>query len=389
VPWILVVKNLLSSPLRTLLTLGSLLIAVFLLCTLRSLLDGLNAGVVASESSTRLMTQSAVSLFVDLPLSYQNKIEAVPGVERTCKFQWFGGYYREPSNFFGQFGIDPEALVEVYPEIEVVSGSLDEFKASRTGCMVGEKLARDYGFKVGDTLPITATIFARHDGQPWEFQVKAIYRSAEANVDNSTMWFHYKYLQETLEAEEAGGPPGVGVYAISLEPGTKPEAVMARIDEQFVNGPQRVTTTTEAEFQRQFLSMLGSVPTFITWIGGGVLFAILLAVLNTMLIAGRERTHDVGIIKALGFTDAAVFSMLISESLILCVTGGVLGIGLAWVTQPMMADAMSKIIPTYELLPETIYAGLGLSVALGVAAGMLPAWQCSRLKCVDALRAEV
>jgi len=388
VPWRLVVKNLVAHPLRASLTVGSLVVAVFLLCFLRSVLVGLEAGVQASASN-RCVVQSAVSLFVDLPLSYQSKIASVEGVEQTCKLQWFGGIYQDPSNFFAQFGVDEEVFLDTYPEVEVVEGSAEAFQRQRTACLIGRGLAERFGWEVGDRVPLIGTIFTRTDGRPWEFEVAGVYRSTGANVDENTMWFHYDYLDETLEQGGAFGPRGVGVYVLRLEPGTSLEAVSAEVEGLFANGPQRVQATSEAEFQRQFVSMLGSVPTFLAGIGGGVLFAIVLAVLNTMLMAARERTQALGVMKALGFGDAVMAGLLLAESLLLCLTGGGLGVALAKGSEPVVASGLQQILPTFTITPETMVLGLGLSVAIGVLAGVVPAIMAARLRCVDALRAEV
>ncbi|MBX3471040.1 MAG: ABC transporter permease [Planctomycetes bacterium] len=386
-PWHLIARNLLAHPVRTLLTASSLVIAVFLICTLRSLVVGLTAGVEGAASN-RLVVQSAVSLFVDLPLAYQGKVAQVPGVRQTCKFQWFGGYYQDPSNFFAQFGVDADRFYESYPEVEVLEGDPAAFLATRAGCLIGRDLTRRYGWKVGDRVPIKPTIFQRADGGAWEFEVVGIYRSRTSNVDDATLFFQHDYLREALEQGAASGPPGVGVYMVTLAPGADLVAVSREIDVLFENGPQRVQTTTEAEFQRQFVSMLGGVPTLLGSIGGGVLFAILLAVLNTMLMAGRERTRDLGIIKALGFGDGVAFALLMLESLLLCGVGGAIGVGLSLLSAPAFRQGLSQMVPGYAVTDETAALGLGLSLLLGVIAGAAPAWRAGRLRVIQALRPE-
>lgn len=383
-PWHLVARNLLAHPLRTLLTVCSLVIAVFLICTLRSLVISLTAGI-ESASSSRLVVQSAVSLFVDLPLAYQGKIAQVPGVQQTLKFQWFGGYFQDPSNFFAQFGVDADRFFECYPEVELIEGDAQAFAARRSGCIIGEELSLKFGWKLGDRVPVTPTIFQRADGGAWEFDVVGIYRARASNVDGATLFFQHDYLREALEQGAASGPAGVGVFMVTLAPGADLVAVSRSIDALFENGPQAVQTTTEAEFQRQFVTMLGGVPTLLGSIGGGVLFAIMLAVLNTMLLAGRERTRDVGIMKALGFSDGVAFALLMCESLLLCGLGGVVGVALARLSAPLFKGGMT---PAYAVTDETIALGLGLALLLGVIAGAAPAWRASQLRVIQALRPE-
>ncbi|MBI1382059.1 MAG: FtsX-like permease family protein [Planctomycetaceae bacterium] len=387
-PWSLLLRHLLARPVRTALTFLSLVIAFFLVCFLKSVVGALGAGVEAASQS-RLIVQSAVSLFVNLPVSYQSKIDGVVGVERTCKLQWFGGYYQDPANFFAQFAVDADRLLGVYPEIVLVEGSEAQFLRQRNACLIGEELADSFGWRVGDTVPIIGGLYTRVDGSPWTFLVAGIYRPSSANVDGRTLWFHYEYLEQSLENGAAEGPDGAGVYVLSLARGADVTRVMGDIDRLFENGPQRVQTTTESEFQRQFVSMLGSVPTLLGSIGGGVLFAILLATLNTMLMAGRERTRSMGILKALGYPSRAVFALLIGESLILCLLGGMGGVGVALATSEGMGSFFGGFgIPGYGIGLGTAAMGMGLALLVGLVAGIAPAIAASRMRVVDALGAE-
>lgn len=388
-PWLLLARNVFAHPVRSTLTLGSIVVAVFLVCFLRAMIGALEAGVEAS-SQKRLIVQSAVSLFVNLPTSYQTKIESVRGVASSCKMQWFGGYYQSPANFFAQFGVDADRLLEAYPEIDIVEGSELDFVAQRSSCIIGEQLAADFGWQVGDSIPIVGALFPRADGSTWDFEVAGIYRALSNNVDDRTLWFHFDYLERSLETGGALGPSGVGVFVVQLADSADATPTMARIDALFANGPQRVQTTTESEFQRQFVTMLGSVPTLLASIGGGVLFAIALATLNTMLMAARERTHSIGILKALGFRHRTAFGLLMGESLLLCGLGGVLGVALALASDgPIGGFLTSYGFTAFEVDPATAALGLGLALAVGLVAGLAPAVGAARLRVVEALRSEV
>jgi putative ABC transport system permease protein len=388
IPLRLARRNLFRHRLRTLLTLGSVATAVFLITVLRPLVSTLDAGV-RQAASNRLIVQSAVSLFVSLPRSYQEKIRAVDGVEEVLKFNWFGGYYQDPKNFFGQFGVDAENLLATYPEIELLSGSEEEFIANRRGCLIGDGLVRRYGWQVGDAVPIIGALYPRLDGEPWDFQVAGIYHSATSNVDNGTLFFHYEYVQEAQDAGAAGGPEGVGVFTLRLAPGADEMAVMADVDGLFENGPQRVQTNREAEFQAQFVSMVGNVPFFVNSIGGGVFLAILLAVLNTMLLAGREQTRDAGVLKALGFTAREVAGMLLTQGLFLGLVGGAMGVGLALVAEPALLSVLGNMFPGYGITLMAASFGLSLALLVGVVSGLAPAYLVSRTSCVESLRAEI
>jgi putative ABC transport system permease protein len=385
-PWKLLFRNVLGHPMRSVLTIGSVAVAVFLVCILHAVTAGLRS-TVSAASADRLLVQSAVSLFVDLPLSYQQKMAGVPGIEAICKWQWFGGRYeQDKGGFFQQFGIDTDTFRTSYPEISLIDGSYEEFVKNRTACLIGTELAEKYDWRVGQTVPITGTIYQRTDGKAWEFLVAGIYESSSPSIDQQTLWFHFDYLHESLEAGGASGPEGVGVYMLRMAKGTDPISVQRTVDAMFENGPQRVNTTTEAEFNRQFVSMLGDVPSLLQMVGGAVLFAIFFAVLNTMIMAGRERTRDLGIMKAIGFTDRTTALLLVGESMLVCSLGAAVGIlGGLLLEKPFQA-AMSSFIPAFAFDKNTLLLGAAIALGTGLISGLVPGWRAARLTTVQALR---
>lgn len=381
-------KNLTRHPLRTLLTAGSLAVAIFLLSTLHAFLNALDAGISDSRDD-RAIVQSAVSLFVGLPLSYQSKIESVPGVETSCKWQWFGGYYQDEANFFSQFGVDQDTLCTVYPEIEVVAGSLDEFQSRRTACMVAEGLCDAFQWKLGDRVPITSNIFVRGDRSAWEFDIAAIYRPARNTIDNRTLFFHFDLLDEALDSGLATGPRGTSTYSLELEPGADPARVMASVDALFENGPSKTDTVPQAVFNAQFTSMWGNVPQFVSAIGLGVFAAVLLACINTMLLAARQQTHDIGIMKALGFTNGAMSGVLFLQSIGLAALGGGLGLSVSLLMPRLVKGSqMESFFPGVGIDSTTLALAIGATALVGVLAGAVPAWRAGRLSPVAALRSE-
>jgi putative ABC transport system permease protein len=385
-PFHLLFRNVTGHWLRSLLTILSVAVAVFLICVLNAVVSGLTR-TVSAAASNRLLVQSAVSLYVDLPMAYQQKLAAVPGVEAICKWQWFGGRYeQDKGGFFAQFGIDAEPFRTSYPEITIAEGSYEEFAKNRTACIVGRDTATKYGWKVGQTVPILGTIFQRTDGQPWQFTIAGIYVSDTPTIDQQTMYFRFDYLRESLEQGGAQGPEGVGLYMLRVAPGADPVAVQSAADALFENGPQRVQTTTEAEFNRQFVTMLGDVPTLMQMVGSAVLFAIFFAVLNTMIMAGRERTKDIGILKALGFSDAVTAGLLIGESLLLCALGAVVGIGLGVALEPAFQASVSAMMPGFAFDRSTLLLGAGLALGIGLVSGIVPGLRAARLTTVAALR---
>ncbi|MFT5292602.1 MAG: putative ABC transport system permease protein [Planctomycetota bacterium] len=380
----LVWRNLIKHWLRSLLTIGSLTVALFLMLTLRTFLTALEATANAAASN-RLWVQSAVSLFVQMPLNYDEKIAAVDGVEFACKFQWFGGLI-EDTGMFAQFAVEPNKLLDMYPEIDIVEGTREAFVGGRQAALVAQGLANKRNWKLGDRVQIQGAPYPHPDGAdvPWEFDIAAIYVPRKSSIDNATLFFQWDYFRETREV--GGDTVDVGAIVLKVADGANPVPIMRTIDEMFENGPLRVQTTTEAEFNAQFISMFGSVPFFINSIGTGVLLAILLACINTMLMAGREQVHDVGILKSLGFGNSSIFAVLLSQSLFLCGLGGGLGILLALGTEGSLAALTSTILPSYEVLPATILAGVMVTLAVGLVSGLWPAMRASRLNPVEALR---
>ena len=384
----LIGRNLSAHPFRSFLTVGSVLIAVFLLCTLRTLVTTLE-NLTSAARPDRLSVQSAVSLFVDMPLAYQSKMQGVEGVKDVMKWQWFGGVYIDRSNFFAQFAVDEAKLLEMYPEFEIVEGSEEEFLSRRTACLVGRGTADKYDWEIGQTIPLQGALFPHPEGDvPWEFQLAAIYEPTKLSTDDQTMFFHWDYFEETLEQTDNGSEDlGVGVFMLHTEPGADTTRIMADVDAMFENGPQRVQTTTEAEFQAQFVSMFGNVPFLVSTIGGAVLFAILLSCVNTMLMASREQTREIGVLKSMGFSNGKVGFLFLAQSMVLTGLGGALGIGLSLGLEQSMARFLSSRLTGYLVTVETLAFAVLTVLAIGLVAGILPAWRASRLPCIAALAA--
>ena len=402
-PLRLALRHLLAGWVRNGLTVMALSIALFLFCFLISVVRSLDLAIDAAASN-RLVTQSAVSLFIDLPLSYQGKIESIDGVEGTTKFQWFGGYYREPANFFAQFGIDHERFFDLYEgDIEISEGPagvtgpaartavIEALAADRRACVLGEGLRSRFektDFEVGDTFPVIPTIFQKFDGSAWEFIIVGFYRPKRSNVDATTMYFRHDYLEESLEGGIAAGPEGAGVYMVNVADGSDPERVSSDIDALFENGPQATMTTSEAAFQAIFASMLGNVPLFLGTLGGAVLFAVLFSVINTMLIAARQRRREAGILQALGFSPSTSAWLLVFEGVLISLIGGGLGLLLAGGSAPAMAEALGTSIPNYAVDGATIIQGILLALLMGILAGAAAGLPMVRLQPTEALRSE-
>lgn len=382
-PFILVWRNLLRHPLRSVLTVLCVAIAVFLICFLRTMVTTLNAGVDAADNR-RLAVMSRNGLFAALPLKYQQSLERVEGVEQTTKFQWFGGYYRSMKNFFAQFAVDPETMFSMYPECKLPAEQLEAFKQNRTSCVIGSELAKEFGWKIGDTAPIIGSLNPHPDDKAWEFQVAGIYHSDLPNFDNRTLFLHWEYFEETLKA--GGTPPGVGVFSIKIARDADAARVIADIEAAFEDSEQRVDCATEAEFQRQFVTMFGNVPKFLGWIGSGVVIVILLACINTMLMALRDQAAEIGVLKSLGFTDMSMFALLVAQSVLLCLVGGAVGLSIAALAEAPIATMMVKMFPGFVIHDDTYALAAAAALVIGLIAGVAPAWRARNMPCVDAFR---
>ncbi|MFT7462592.1 MAG: putative ABC transport system permease protein [Pseudohongiellaceae bacterium] len=416
-PWILVRKNLFNNWFRSGLTIAATTLAMLLFCIVTSIVTTLDKAI-GSAAANRLVVQSEVSLFVDLPLDYQAKIAAVPGVEDVSKMQWFGGYYQDENNFFAQFAVDQDRFFDMYAkDIEITEGlasvgggglngagltdgadivtgpearaaALAALYAERRGTIVGQGLMDSLGWKVGQTVPITGRLFPRADGSAWDFVIVGVYRPSRTNVDDRTMWFRWDYFEETVLADIPGLDLGTGVFMVNRAPGADAAGVIADIDALFAAGPQKTATTTEAAFQATFVAMLGSLPEYMQAIGGAIVFAVLFSVVNTMLLAARQRTRSVGILKALGFSDAALGLVLLAESSLLALLGGGAGVALAKLSEESMRVALGPNMPGYAVEPGTLALGLAISGAVGLIAGLGPSLIARGLTPVDALRSE-
>ncbi len=399
-PWILAFRHPRVHWIRSGLTIFAMGLAFFLLCFLISLLTSLNSAVTQS-SSARLFMQSSVSLYVDLPRGYEAQIRGVDGVDDVTPFQWFGGYYQAPENFFAQFGVKPDSFFPMYErEMAIVEGpggatgaaagpaALEALRADRRGCLIGVDLGRKYGWKVGDTVPIMGTIFQLQDGAAWDFNVVGLYEPLKSNVDGMTMWFRQDYLLESLDAGLATGPDGCGAYAINLEAGADSAKVIAAVDGLFTNGPQRTTTTTEGAFQAGFVSMMGNVPMFVSMIGGAIVVAVFFAVINALLLAGRQRVAETGILKALGFSDGAIARSMLGEAALLTALGVALGVGLTKGMEAGIRGSLGTMIPNFAVADQTLLLGVGSLLVVGAVSGLAPALLLARLRPTQALRNE-
>lgn len=386
----LLLLNLLRKPLRTLLTIFGVGVALFLFCFLETVLTAFHAGVNMADAS-RLVVQHKESIVFELPMSYRSLIERTEGVTGVASASWFGGLSQEPApdgkkreEFFAQFATEIERYLSLYPEIKVPPEQLPDLLNDRQGCLLGVKIAERLGKKVGDRLVLRSTIWAQQDGSTiWEFTVRALYTSDSPTFDQTMMLFP---LQRFDEARQFG-QGSVGVYILGIADAGRSAAIAAAIDARFANSPYETRTMTEKAFNLQFVGMLGNFQLLLRSIGSAVVLTMLLVSANTMMMSARERTREMGILKAIGFSDGHVFLLLIGEALALALLGAVAGVGLAWLLANVLHfNPKPDFFPVFYLPHESLLAAVGLAALTGLLSGLVPAVTGARLQATEALR---
>jgi putative ABC transport system permease protein len=376
----LVWANLMRRKVRTAFTLLAIVVAFFLFGLVAAFKTALGAGIEVAGAD-RLVMRHKVSIIQPLPIAYGNRLASIPGVAAVAHANWFGGIYQEPKNFFPQLAIDP-GFLDLYPEFLIPDDQRAAWMADRAGAIVGRGTAEKYGFEIGDVIPIQGTFNVRKDGaNTWEFNVRGIYDGAEKGVDNTQLLFHYEYLDEA----RAYGEGLVGWYVIRVADPDHAVQLADTIDRTFANSAYETKTATEKEFVQSFADQIGDIGAIATLVAGIVFFTILLVTGSTMAQAVRERTGELAVLKTLGFRDGRVLGLVLAESLALTVVGGAIGLGLAWL-MIQGGDPTGGLLPVFYLPGEELAKGAAWVLALGLAAGILPAMRAMRLRIVDALR---
>jgi putative ABC transport system permease protein len=378
----LIVRNLLRRKIRTIFTTASIFIAFLLFGVLMALKAAFSMGVEVAGAD-RLMMIHRVSFIQPLPKSYLERMRPVEGITLISHANWFGGIYQDPSNFFANMAVDPETWLAMYPEYVLPEEHRRAWFADRTGAIVGADLAKRFGWKVGDRVPLKATIYQKSDGSPWEFTVDGIYDSPMKGADKTQFFFHYDYLNESVRGTFMADQ--VGWYLIKVSNPAEADAIAKRVDSLFANSPAETKTATEKVFASNFAKQVGDIGAIVTAIAAVVILFILFVAGNAMAQSIRERTNELAILKTLGFTDGKVLGMVLLESLLVAVIGGGLGLLLASLIIAQ-GDPTGGFLPIFHFPPRDLVLGVALVLALGVLSGLVPGLQAGRLKIVDALR---
>ncbi len=374
--------NLKRKKIRTTLTLLSIVVAFLLYGYLAAIQQGLDMGVSVAGAD-RLVVRHKVSIIQTLPESYEARMERLEGVVDATPATYFGGVYQDPINFFAQTPVKPAEYLAMYPEFVVPPDQMRAWEETRTGAVVGRTIAERFEWSVGDRVPLQATIWPRQDGgRTWEFDIVGIYDSEDPAADLTQFFFRYDYFREVLP-EGARGQ--VGWYVVRVSDPDRAVEVSNAIDAEFANSPAETRAETELAFVQGFAKQIGNIGAIMTAVLSAVFFTILLVAGNTMGQAVRERIQEIGVLKAIGFTHVQVLGMVLGESVLLGVIGGLAGLGIA-VVAISGGDPTGGVFPIFFFPVRDIVIGLFLTVLLGLVAGMLPALQALRLSAVDALR---
>ncbi|MCC7035222.1 MAG: ABC transporter permease [Acidobacteria bacterium] len=364
---------------RTIFTLLSIFVAFLLFGLLMAIRTAFTFGVDIAGLD-RLVLIHKVSLIMPLPVSYLERLEATEGVELATHNTWFGGVYQDPSNFFAQIVVEPEPFLAIYPEYRLPPEQKAAWLADRQGAVVGIDLAKRFGWKLGDRVPIQGTIWQPKQGAVWEFNIVGLY-DGDAGVDKTQFFFRYDYLDENRRQGEGL----VGWYVVKIADASQAQEMAARFDDMFANSSAETKTTTEKGFVEGFAKQVGDIGAIMIAILAAVLFTMLLVAANTMAQSVRERTSEMGVLKTLGFSNVSILGLVIGESALIAGIGGGLGLLAAWLFI-RQGDPTGGMLPVFMLPPRDLAIGIALVAALGVVAGVLPAIHAMQLRITDALR---
>jgi putative ABC transport system permease protein len=366
---------------RTILTLLSIFVAFLLYGLLCTIKEAFTAGVTMAGAD-RLIVRHKVSLIMNLPVSYQQRIERIPGVDSVVHFTWFNGIYQnEPKNFFGTFPFELQPFLRIYPEYRLPEEQQQAFLKTRNGAIVGRQLLNRFKWHMGQHISLVSPIWPNKTGEAWDFEIVGVMDGTKKTTDTSGLYFRYDYFDEG----RAYGTGLVGWYGVRVKDPAQAEAAAKAIDNEFANSAYETKAEPEGAFMQGFAQQIGDISTILIAILSAVFFTILLVAGNTMAQSVRERIEELGVLKALGFTNELVLAIVLAESCLLAAVAGLAGLGAAWLVTAR-GSPVPSMLPIFYLPVRYIFIGVGLVLALGIIAGIFPALQAMRLKIAVALR---
>ena len=372
----LILKNLFRNKLRALLTVTLTAAIFFFVATLLSILANFDQAANAGEGQNRLGVQSAISLANMLPYAHEAKIRAIPGVVETAKLQWLGSYYKDPKNFFANFAVDPDKMAFVWDDYKLSPGQMQAFLADRQGAIVGPELVKRFGWKIGDRVTLTGTIFPFNP----EVTIRGIYSH---HLDSSSFFLRMDYFEKAI-----GDIGQVGTFWVKVARREAMAKISDQIDEMFKNSEYPTETFTEKEFQQQFISMIGNIKLLFTAVSICSMFMVVLLAAITMSMSARERVTEIAVLKAIGYERGRILVIMLVEFVILALAGGIIGtLGAKIVYRFVnMTEVTQGFLVNFGVNGETLATCLVAAVVVGLLAGGLPAFRSANLSVVDGLR---
>lgn len=373
--WRLLMKNVFRNKRRTLLTVSSVAVSLFLISALAIVYTALGAPLQDADTIPIMMVRRAAGIIFPMPASYGQRIRSVPGVAACSSLNWFGGYWKDPANFFANFAVDPENIFKVQFMSTIPPDQLEAFKRERTAAVAGKRLVEKFGWKIGDRIALL--------GSPYGFTPELTLRGVFTGGPDDQLWFHWEYFNESI-----GRPNVVGLYWVLLEKPEMASRVGQAVDQMFRNTDNETKTESLSAFLLSFIAMLGNVRTIILMVGAAVTFAVLLIVANTMAMSIRERMSEAAVMRSLGFRSTQIMKLFVGESLALTLIGALLGVGGA----KLISDAVALsqigqfIFADMRMRPATLAFCLLLPLLIALLAAGLPAYRAGRANIAEALR---
>ena len=376
----LLFRNVLRHKLRTGLTLCGICVAILSFGLLRTVISAWYAGVEAS-SANRLITRNSISLIFPLPLSYLERVRGVEGVKTVSYANWFGGIYIEEKNFFANFAVEPRTYLELYSEFLLPEDQKQVFLRDRRACIVGRKLAKRFGWKVGDLITLRGTIYPGN----WEFELRGIYSGRDSRVDESQFFFHWDYLNESLKKRNSVLADQVGIYVLNVAHSERAAETAEKVDRIFRNSYAETLTETEKSFQLGFVALTEAILLVIQLVSFVVIVIIMAVAANSMSMSVRERLGEYAVFKTLGFGGSTLAAMILSESLFIAALGGIGGILLTFPAANAFLSYLGDYFPVFLVTKETVIFQCLAALAVGIAAAVLPVWRAARVPIIQAL----
>jgi putative ABC transport system permease protein len=377
-------RNARRNPVRSLLTIASIAVCLFLVMILASYVQINDEIASMAKDSGRLLTMSAQGFGQPVPIARVNEIAAVDGVLATSPFSWYGGKYQEEISPFAQFGVDADTVFTVLDELKVPPEQIKAFQEDKAGCVIGKKLAEDRNLKIGDPLPLDGDIY------PFDLRltIRGLYE-APPKSDQRMCLFHWDLLDEGLKRDFQGrGAGNAGTVYIRLKPGADPAAVCKTIDEMYRNSDSPTKTQTEEAFIRMFSEMIGDLKWYIAMVGMAVVFSLTCVAGVAMAMSMRERTSEVAVLKAIGFRKGQVLFIVLTEAVLVAGIGGLIGSLGAWglFESIDMGKHSAGFLPFFYIPWSIVIAGIIASLGIGLAGGIVPAVLAARSSVIDGLR---